>query len=64
LLAEGTPKQKDESLELIKRHKLFKHGLVIYAGREELRRVKELIIEELLATGETNEAYRVCQSIG
>jgi hypothetical protein len=33
---------------------LYKHGLLVYAGREELREVKEMIMEELLATGETN----------
>jgi hypothetical protein len=33
-LAEGTPNQKEESLDLIKKHKLFKHGLMIYAGRD------------------------------
>jgi hypothetical protein len=34
------PRQKEESLELIKKHKLFKHGLMIYAGKEELGKVK------------------------
>lgn len=63
-LAQGSPQQRSESLQLIRTHKLYKHGLLVYAGREELREVKEMIMEELLATGETNEAYRVCQSLG
>ena len=63
-LSKGSPKQKEESLELIKKHKLYKQGLKIYSGKEELNKVKEFIIEELLNTGEVNEAYRVCQSTG
>ena len=63
-LAEGSPEQACMSLGLIRQHKLFKHGLRVFAGRDEIRKVKELIIAELLATGETNEAYRMCQSIG
>jgi elongator complex protein 1 len=63
-LSEGNKEQKDQSLALIRKHKLYKQGLKIYAGREELRCVKEFIMEELMSTGEVNEAYRVAQSSG
>ena len=61
-LSFGNKEQKEQSLQLVKKHKLFKEGLVVYAGKEELSVVKEFIIEELLTVGEINEAYRLCQS--
>lgn len=51
-------------MDLIKKHKLYKQGLRIYSDRQEIINVKEFIIEELFSTGEVNEAYRVCQSVG
>lgn len=63
-LSEGNGEQKERSLNLIKKYKLYKHGLMIFASKPELKNVKEFIIEELLITGDVNEAYRVAQSIG
>ncbi len=63
-LSQGNGEQRGQSLALIKKHKLFKHGLMIYANKEELKHVKEFIIDEMLHTGDVNEGYRVAQSIG
>lgn len=39
-LSQGNQEQKQQSLDLIKKHKLFKDGLVIYSGKNELLAVK------------------------
>ena len=51
-------------MDLIKKHKLYKQGITIYSDKEEIISVKEFIIDDLLGTGDVNEAYRVSQSVG
>ena len=41
-------------MQLVKKHKLYRHGLIIFRDKKELADVKEFIIDELLATGEVN----------
>lgn len=43
-LARGTPNQVKHALGLIATHKLYKHGLKVFAETDTLREVKELII--------------------
>lgn len=62
-LAAGNEQQIDQALALIKTHKLYKRGLIVFDKREQLRQIKEIMINDLLAAGQSNQAYRMCQSI-
>lgn len=64
-MSNGDEKQINESIELVKKHKLFKCGLKTYASKPaELNQVRTIVINDLLSSSENNEAFKLCLSIG
>lgn len=64
-MSKGDEKQINESIELVKKYKLFKCGLKTYATKPtQLNEVRTIVINDLLSSSENNEAFKLCLSIG